>query len=278
MRHDAFICGTWLIHMRHCHRLMCNHAYEYMCHIWMWRDAFIREIDAFRRDSFTWDNVIDWHAITDMNTRPTYECDMTYWYVRRNSFIWDIVIDWRAIMPIDTFITYECGMTHSYLRLPHSYAKRDSFTWDIVIDSCALTHKDTCVAYECGRYARHDAFKCMTWLIHMRHSHRLIWVSTYKYMSHIWMRHDTLVWPIERCGMTHSYVWCDSFICETWLIHTLDMTHSYVRRDSFICETWLIHMWDMTHSCVGHDSFICGTWLIHTLDMTHSYVRRDSFM
>ena len=38
--------------------------------------------------------------------------------------------------------------------------------------------------------------------------------------------------------MTPSYVWCDLFICETWLMH--------------ICVTWLISMCDMTHSYVWH--------------------------
>jgi len=103
------------------------------------------------------------------------------------------------------------------------------------------------------------------------------------------------------CDMTHSYVWHDSFICETWLIHMCDMTHS--QHSTWLRVTWLLHMWDMTHSYVWHDSFICETWLIHILDamiqssltlvldstwlratwlihmcdVTHSYERHDSF-
>ena len=89
---------------------------------------------------------------------------------------------------------------------------------------------------------------------------------------------------IYMCGMTHSCVWHDPFICVTWPIHMCDMTHS--------CDTWLIHVWydplirDRTHSCVtwliysraAHRTsrqcftFVCVTWLIHMCDMTHSYV------
>jgi len=80
------------------------------------------------------------------------------------------------------------------------------------------------------------------------------------------------------CGMTHSYVWHDSFICVTWLIYTCGMTHSYVWHDSFICVAWLIHMCGMTHLYVCHDSSICVPWLIHMCGMTHSYVWHDSFI
>jgi len=80
------------------------------------------------------------------------------------------------------------------------------------------------------------------------------------------------------CDMTHSYVWCDLFICVTKFIHVCDMTYSYVWHDSFMCVTWLIHTCDMTHSYVWHCSFICVIWLIHTCDMTHSYARHDSFI
>ena len=74
---------------------------------------------------------------------------------------------------------------------------------------------------------------------------------------------------IHTCGMTHSYVWHDSFICVTWCIHMCDMMHSHVCHDSFVCATWLIRMCDMTHSYVGHDSFIRATWHIQMCDMTH---------
>ena len=63
-----------------------------------------------------------------------------------------------------------------------------------------------------------------------------------------------------------------------WLIRMCGMTHSYVRNDSFICVAWLTHMCDMTRSYVWHDSFICATWPVRPCPMTHSYVRRDSFV
>jgi len=108
---------------------------------------------------------------------------------------------------------------------------------------------------------------------------------------------------IRMCDVTQSYVWCDSFICGTWLIHMCDVT---VSRDSCISVTWLValsglciffilnlvarvweqHLWldsficvtwpyDVTHVYVGHDSFICVTWLMNmchmTCSVTHSW-------
>jgi len=84
-------------------------------------------------------------------------------------------------------------------------------------------------------YAWHDAYTCVTWLIHI-------------------------------CDMTHSYVWHDGFTCVTWLIHMCDITHSYVWHDALIRVTWRIHICDMTHSYVYHDAVTCVTWLIHTCD------------
>ena len=78
------------------------------------------------------------------------------------------------------------------------------------------------------------------------------------------------------CGMTHLYLWHDSFICVTWLIRMCDMTHLYVWHYSFRCVTWLIYMCDMTHSYVWHDPFICVIWHIHMCETTHSYVCHDS--
>jgi len=85
---------------------------------------------------------------------------------------------------------------------------------------------------------------------------------------------------IHMRDMTHSYVWCDSFLCVTWLVHMCDVTRSFVWRDSFICVTWLIRMPSQVHAYVcddwsylWRDSFICVTWLI---DTCHSHVWQGS--
>jgi len=87
-----------------------------------------------------------------------------------------------------------------------------------------------------------------------------------------------VTWLIHMCGVTHSYVWHDSFICVTWLINMCHMTHSHVWHNSFICVTWLIHMCDMIPSHVWHDPFTCMTWPIHMCDMAHSFVWHDSLL
>jgi len=105
---------------------------------------------------------------------------------------------------------------------------------------------------------------------------------------------------INRCGITHSQGWYDSFMCDMthlqvwrnsfisvpWLIDMRGMIHWYVLHDSFIrvpwynfvCHdsfismAWLILRCDMTRWCAGHDSFIRVPWLIHMCAMTHLYV------
>jgi len=74
--------------------------------------------------------------------------------------------------------------------------------------------------------------------------------------------------------MKHSYFRQSSFIHVTQLIHTCHttintcfmahshVTHSCMWHDSSVYETWLIHVCDMTHSYVWHGSF--------TGDMTNS--------
>ena len=74
-----------------------------------------------------------------------------------------------------------------------------------------------------------------------------------------------MTWLIHMWNMAHSYLWHDSFICETWLIHMCDMTHPYDIGWSMVAEN------DMTHSYVWHDSFICEMWLIRICDMPHLY-------
>jgi len=70
------------------------------------------------------------------------------------------------------------------------------------------------------------------------HTHTHIHTHTLSLQLAYDMPHLYVSWLDHLCGMTHSYVWHDSFICVTWLIHMCDMTHSYVWHDSFICVAW----------------------------------------
>ena len=132
-------------------------------------------------------------------------------------------------------------------------------------DSCTRIHVRVIMHALPFRLSWHDAFICVTWLIHM-------------------------------CDMTHLFIWHDSFLCVTWLIH--------VWHDTFACATRLICMRDMTHLHMRHDSFAYVTWLtedaygprcvrgvthlnhitcsnltlIRIRDMTPSYMRHDSLV
>jgi len=69
---------------------------------------------------------------------------------------------------------------------------------------------------------------------------------------------SSVTWRIHTCGMTHSYVWHDSFICMTWL---------------FIGVTWPIHMRILLLSFSSS-----AIWLVRTCAMTHLYAWHDSFI
>jgi len=210
-------------------------------------------------------------------------CDMTHQYLWHDSFTCV-----TCLTHICAWLTHMCGMTHSHVW-------HDSLTcvaW--LISMCHMTHS----------HAGHDSFICVTWLIHLcsnTPSYALI-LDNMSDMTHSSVRHDFITRFIHMCGMTHSYVWHDSFICVTWLVHMCNMTHSHVWHDSFMCVTlagwsaWCVCGCGCGCGCgcvgygvcvcvcvscaqthVWHDSFICVTWLVHMCDMTRSYVYRDSF-
>jgi len=130
---------------------------------------------------------------------------------------------------------------------------------------------------------------------------RLIWrynflislISSVRGPRHVVGKCETrLIHMCDKCDMTHSSVWCDSFICvtrlvhvtwlifwlhrtalsgikyATWLIHICDMIRSCVLRNSPICVTWLVHV-TWLH-CTARSGIKCATWLIHICNTTRS--------
>jgi len=72
---------------------------------------------------------------------------------------------------------------------------------------------------------------------------------------------QTIEWGANRhgsfmyvCGMTHSYVWHDSFMCVTWLIHKCDMTHSCVWHSS------INTCWESAHLSPSHQDIEQRCW------------------
>ena len=109
-----------------------------------------------------------------------------------------------------------------------------------------------------------DTVMCRMWLGDMCDVTRLcVWHFVWKTLSSpFWY-----VWLVCVCDVAYAYVWCDSFICVTWLVG--------------VCVTWLVYMCDTLYGRLCHvhsgtyDLCVCVTLLIHTCDVTRSYVWRD---
>jgi len=92
-----------------------------------------------------------------------------------------------------------------------------------------------------------------SWHIWMSHG-TCEWVmSRMNESCRIWKSAVTYEWVMFRTFFLRCFAKNPKYralsTCLTYhSIHMCDMTPSYVWHDSFICETWLLHMWDMTHS------------------------------
>ena len=134
-------------------------------------------------------------------------------------------------------VSHICAMTRAYT-CHDSYMCHDSFIYVLwLVHTCAMTH--TCEARE----IRHS-FKCaMTHSVYVKLAGEATAVFTgWGPGISFPLKCLRVVEAVEVC---FSHVWHDSFICVSShicvssLIHVRDMTHSYMWRDWCICETWL---------------------------------------
>jgi len=122
--------------------------------------------------------------------------------------------------------------------------------------------------------------------------HTYEWVRAYHHVTHISMSHtflchahfyemkshvhECVMWK-NVCGMTHSLAWRHITMSHTFLWH--DVSHSYVWCDSFICitmsHTFLWH--DVSFAWMSHVIDVCVTWRIHMCDVCRSYGTSKGF-
>jgi len=192
-------------------------------------------------------------------------------------------------------------LIHTY-EITHSYVWHDSFMYVYMCDknltqSCLQHWHYVMIPSHCRQqqwrsarndmthsYVWHDSFVCVTWLIHV-----------YIRATWTWLNHtcaiDTTSWCprvaasssgvlpklIHTSGMTHSYVWHDSF------------TYMYIRHESdfVICATLTIYHDALALPPVAvafyHKSFICVTWIIHMCEISsgvlqHMYIWQTQTM
>jgi len=128
------------------------------------------------------------------------------------------------------------------------------FSW--LIQICVMTYS----------YRWHDmvANEQVTFESHVLKSHVMNlneWCLTCECVTPWWsclmVIFTRVTWLINMCGMTHSYVWHDSFMRVPWVIRTHDMSHPYMCRELFVHVTWFLD--DCNRGARG---FICMSWLI----------------
>jgi len=213
-------CNTWLQHtLQHTtsHSVHIHTAVTWtlMCAAWlvyMWGDNTWLQ--------HTLQHMIATHTATHT---ATHDCNTHYNTWPLTVFIF--IRLWHELSRVrhDSFI---CDMTRSYeCSVTHYYVWHDSFM-SVGLYECDMTR--SCVWHEscriCARrttllfvmLSRYYRIRvCVTWLVYecdMTHS----------------------------CGVTHSWVWHDSFVSVAWLVHECGSM------------TWLIHVCDIACSC-GYD-------------------------
>jgi len=184
-------------------------------HSYVWRGTFIR---------------VTWHI---------HVCELIHSYVWHDTFI---CITWHIHM---------CYVAHAYVW-------HDTFLCTTRhIHMCELTDS---YVYMTHSYVRHDIFICVNWRIHMydmTHSYmwrgtciRVTWHHSHTCgMTHMW--HGSRAHTMFHRETENSTTWNQnkfSWFRRYAYIHGLGVTHTYMWHDSFISVTW--PMCDTTHTLV----------------------------
>jgi len=154
-----------------------------------------------------------WHDSFTCVPWLIHNCDMTHFDVGQNSFI------------CATWLIHTCGMTRSHVR-------HDSYTIvTLLFHACDITHT----------YTWHNSYiaSFYMWCVSLL---RATWLMDRVLLSFMWRIH-TYDMTRRTCSPVISY------IASFWSLITKLIAESYVWHDSFMCETSfirvtrLIHIW-----------------------------------
>jgi len=262
VRHDSFICESWLIHMWD------------MTHSYVRHDSFIWEIRLFHMGDMTHSYVR--HDSFICETWLIHMWDKTHSYVRHEYLTQSsVLLAWRGWVLSYIDQSYELFMSHIWMR-------HVTYEWVISnLDESCHTWKSH-ITYEWVMSRVNES--CHTWMHHVTYARIMSHIWTIHFAQKKWMSRVRchLFWlvllPAQGLGCsalrftfevlfylpasqfrvvfkcaTWARVWRDRFLCVTWIV-SQDKTRS--------CKKWyvtcLIHMNNMTNV----------TWLIRMCDMT----------
>ena len=226
VRYDSFVCKT----MPHLYARPDTHSYAR-------DDWFVREtrLTCVCVISYVW---VCYDSFACKPMLHSLARHAAHLYVRHDSFVREtwVICMYDIIQSRGTWI---CDVTHPYRHLRRccmcdrtsSYVRHDSIV--------------------CVTSLNHDGHEFVTWLFHINICVVAICVTWLNLMN-TWVaamcvilldhtHHETfirVIWRMRTCGMTHLYVWVDSWCASRALPCVCEVTQSWVR--------WHIPC-DMTH-------------------------------
>jgi len=188
VRHDSFICATWLIHTCDMTDIMYDMTHS-MCVTWLTTQT---EMDSWLK-SLKQVTYVPWLILCA--TWLIHLCDMPH-----NS-------DANGLVAQIPEASHICAMTHSMCDMTHSYVWHDSRLrrkWTRGSNRWSKSH----MCHD-SFYVRHDSFICVTCL-------------------RIQTQMDSWLKSLKQVTYAPWLILCATWLilCATWLIHMCDMTHN----------------------------------------------------
>jgi len=255
VRHDSFICATWLIDMCITHGVVITNSDAHISHIYEYVTSHICASHIWSSDrksrcaclSHIW-----MRHVTRMNqSRPAYEwvtsrvcANVNACWSRENEHSKSILVEARVSRQNEYAFqkvrNFWCSQQHTHLNtLQHTALHCNTLQRTATHRNAALRCEYEC----CDAALQHSAARC-----------------------------NTLQHTATHCNTAHLKLRLDTCICGAWLVHVWNVTHSHVqpgaRRAPYVCHIWISHVRVL---CVTYEWVMSRIWMIYVPHMNYSF-------